>query len=576
MKLESGNSAPSASDRSSRVRPGRRWTRLGWVFVLVAVAWWLRARGLADLGLGFNEPIHIYPAMSILETGVPAFPSGVVNDRAQLFTYTVALSFKLFGVNAWAARLPSLVFNVLTVGLVFLVADRYFGRLTAVLAALMTAFSPFEIVWARACRMYSMYQFFFLSAALAFYRGFENGWKQEQSAPGSRIGNGVGGWLKGGLSGLSWPWLAAAGALMLVAVHLQPQGLIFGAGVLVYGAVLLGVIYLTQGCGPALRSKYFLLVLLGLLGAALIVAVPTLWRKIVELATFMPPWAQLSPRSPTFYLQFLVRTMFFPILAFFVMGAVQALTRANRFGAFCVVTVAVPLLYHSLIARAQSHRYIYDIMPMMFLMAAWGLAEFLASSRERLETGLLALGVSSQRRVVLRSSALAAVGLGFALLFYYPLSISLRLPFQQGGESAGEYNGQWRQACDYINTHRREGEVLVVTVPLAAQFHGCLNVDFILNNGEIDQFRKVDGEDFLLDVFSNARAVTGLDDLRRVMESHPRGWLALDRQRFDNPATVPEEVRAMTLTSFRRHSSGADESIHVFSWDVSRNEGRIQ
>lgn len=545
-----------------------------WLILAMAVAWWLRARGLADLGLGFNEPIHIYPAMSILETGVPAFPSGVVNDRAQLFTWSVALSFELFGVNAWAARLPSLISNVLTVGLVFLVGDRAFGRQTAVIAAAMTAFSPFEIVWARACRMYSMYQFFFLAAVFAFYRGFESGWGLGGSGSQRPMAMRGSGWLRVALGDLSWPWLVAAGVLLLVAVHLQPQGLIFGASVVAYATTLLGVIVLTQGVGPALRSRYFMVVLLGLVGTTLILAIPPVRHKVIELATFAPPWAQLSPRSPTFYLQFLVRTMFFPILAFFVMGAVQAMTRPNRFAWFCVVVVAVPLLFHSLIARTQSHRYIYDIMPLLFLVAGWGLADFLVSSRRRLDAALGVLSLTWQRTKALKSFAFIAIGLSFALLFYYPLSISLRLPYQQGGESAGEYNGQWRQACEYINAHRQEGEVLVVSVPLAAQFHGCRNVDFILNNGEIDQFRTLEGEEFVLDVFSNAKAVRSKEELQRVMRSHNRGWLALDRQRFYNPATVPEDVRAMALDSFQRHSSDADDSIHIFSWGVSRNGER--
>src|SRR5581483_11163331 len=132
------------------------------LLIIVLSGFYVRIDGLANLGLGSDEPIHIYPAKSILETGEPLLPSGIKYSRALPFTYSVALSFKLFGINEISARLPSVIFGTLSIILIFFIGKEFFGTMVGLVSALLLAFIPFEIAWSRTCRMYSMYQFFFL------------------------------------------------------------------------------------------------------------------------------------------------------------------------------------------------------------------------------------------------------------------------------------------------------------------------------------------------------------------------------------------------------------------------------
>ncbi|MES2426128.1 MAG: glycosyltransferase family 39 protein [Bacteroidota bacterium] len=81
------------------------------------------------------------------------------HDILQLFTYNqdwldkphfpfwmAALSFKLFGISAWAYRLPALLFFLMAVGYTYLFARKYYDREIATVAALILMTSQYVIM----------------------------------------------------------------------------------------------------------------------------------------------------------------------------------------------------------------------------------------------------------------------------------------------------------------------------------------------------------------------------------------------------------------------------------------------
>ena len=130
--------------------------------LLVLTGLSLRLINLGKPGLAYDESFHVVSAKSMLDTGEPNLPSGEPYTRALLFTRLVAFSFSLLGSNEFAARLPSVIFGTLTIILIFFVGKRMFGTTVGLISAIFLALSPFEIAWARECRMYAMFQFFFL------------------------------------------------------------------------------------------------------------------------------------------------------------------------------------------------------------------------------------------------------------------------------------------------------------------------------------------------------------------------------------------------------------------------------
>ena len=126
------------------------------IFALTAIGFYFRFNNLGDRSFWFDEAVTSYAAIGLLEHGTPVLPSGVVYNRALLNTYLIALSFKTFGISEFSARIVSVIFGTLTIPLVYLLGKEL-GRHTGLIAALIIAFSAFEILWAREARMYAQF-----------------------------------------------------------------------------------------------------------------------------------------------------------------------------------------------------------------------------------------------------------------------------------------------------------------------------------------------------------------------------------------------------------------------------------
>ena len=126
---------------------------------------------LFDLGaLGFygDEETSSLAARSLAEGGNMAMPSGMPYLRAIPQTLVTAVSAKIFGVeNEASYRLPAAVLGTLTIPLLFLFARTLVGNTTALVAALLLAFSEWHIITSREARMYAPFLFFYIAAAFA-------------------------------------------------------------------------------------------------------------------------------------------------------------------------------------------------------------------------------------------------------------------------------------------------------------------------------------------------------------------------------------------------------------------------
>jgi len=81
-----------------------------------------------------------------------------------------AISAKIFGLNEFAIRFPSVIFGVLAIWVVYLLGKELFNRNIGLLAAFFITFSKLEILWSRQARPYQALQFFFLLSAWFIYK----------------------------------------------------------------------------------------------------------------------------------------------------------------------------------------------------------------------------------------------------------------------------------------------------------------------------------------------------------------------------------------------------------------------
>lgn len=149
--------------------PPERWMTLG----LIALAALLRLFALDAESLWFDETYSVAFAstdlswLSVLRAGGVPF--------AEKNVYNVFLHFWLaLGQTDFMIRLPSALFGVATVGVVFAVARRLFGHRPALWAAALVAVSPFHIWYSQEARMYALAGLFAWLAVWAAMRGFSS------------------------------------------------------------------------------------------------------------------------------------------------------------------------------------------------------------------------------------------------------------------------------------------------------------------------------------------------------------------------------------------------------------------
>jgi len=140
--------------------------------VLLLFGFFYRIYGLSDNHSFWTDENHLAIfARAILERGKPVLANGYHTRIYQLIPYYLsAISAKIFGLNEFAIRFPSVIFGVLTIWAVYLLGKELFNKNVGLVAALFTTFLKIEILWSRQARPYQALQFFFVLGAWFVYK----------------------------------------------------------------------------------------------------------------------------------------------------------------------------------------------------------------------------------------------------------------------------------------------------------------------------------------------------------------------------------------------------------------------
>jgi hypothetical protein len=115
--------------------------------LLIAVGAALRLAPIGANRFHEDEALYSFWALQVTTGRDPILDHSPV-DKPPLFIYTLALCFRLFGASEMAARLPSELGSVASIGLLYYLAWRLYGRAVAMVAAILMALSPFNILFA--------------------------------------------------------------------------------------------------------------------------------------------------------------------------------------------------------------------------------------------------------------------------------------------------------------------------------------------------------------------------------------------------------------------------------------------
>ena len=149
----------------------------GWVMLIVLLAFALRVYRLGAQAIWWDESLSLYRATRDLSTILAntILIQNVVTHDLQPPLYFILLHFFVGagGISEFALRFLSVMANVATVPLLFVLARRWLSPSIAILAAFLGALSPFYVWYAQEARPYALVLFLALLAIYALTRVFK-------------------------------------------------------------------------------------------------------------------------------------------------------------------------------------------------------------------------------------------------------------------------------------------------------------------------------------------------------------------------------------------------------------------
>ena len=529
------------------------------LLILITVGFAVRVINLGRPGLGTDESFHVFAAKSMIETGEPELPSGYVYKRALLYTKLVAISYQIFGINEFAARLPSAVFGALTIILVFFVGKTFFGSATGVLSAILFTFSPFAIVWARESRMYTMFQFFYLFGTMAFYKGFENYRAENQVDLNPKKNRPIlrDSFFKLDSWGLNLPWLLFSIVLFYISFKLQTLTVLFGASFVAY-LILMGIlaVYADKSLAKTKNKYFFILLATGITGLVGIIISPNFLEFVKNHLFFAPNWAAGMSFNPLYYLTFLGSKAVFPVGVLFLIGSIQIIVRRHKPGIYLLVCVIIPLLILTFIpSNVRGTRYIYHIFPIIILIAGYSISLIWTNESKLISEWI------SKRKISRFSYFITGIVVSFLLVAMTApwINYIYRFAFDSYHEEAqlGTPYRNWKDACKYVSVHRKPEDIIITTEALTASFYGCNDIQYVLTKNPNRQSR------FLKDV----EDISDLSELKMIISKHQSGWIVIDSSRFNTKRYIKKSIRDFLTKNLPSQIIDPHGTILVFNWN---------
>mgnify|MGYP001273077504 CR=1 FL=1 len=128
---------------------------------LLIIGFFYRIYGLNNNYSFWTDENHVAIFVrAILERGKPILLNGHTTGIYQWLQYWLSsISSKIFGLNEFAIRFPSIIFGVLTIWAIYLLGKELFNRNVGLLSAFFITFLKIEILWSRQSRPYQILQF---------------------------------------------------------------------------------------------------------------------------------------------------------------------------------------------------------------------------------------------------------------------------------------------------------------------------------------------------------------------------------------------------------------------------------
>jgi hypothetical protein len=491
----------------------------------VIVGFVLRIHSLGTGSFWFDETISSIAAIAMSERGTPVLPSGFFYGRAILNTFLIALSFSVFGVNEFAGRLPSVIFGTLTILLVYHISSKWCNKRIGIIAAILVAFSVWEIAWSRQARMYQQLQFFYLLSLYLFYGYVSNRNKK-------------------------YMFLLIASFVATILTH-------------VFGYVLIAVFMLFL-VGYFLKQErkmdickqrtalYAVVIFLFLLGVA--------YHKGVISHVI-----QTQVDYYDEYAYFLKKYLAFSLFAA-VPGATILMNKEWGKGLLLIISVVVPLYIISFHVLLFGIRYLYFIAPAIFIFASYFLgfmSEYILQTINRiLSRSSSSDNIQNKFPKAPADPPVYSVTIVVLIVVMHLSPAFTFLPQESYSLGPNAPLSDFKKAYSYVGNSMQPGDIVISTWTAPAQFYLGKNdywLAFNVDGTGMESFTVKNGS---RDVYSNSVVLTNTEMLENVTQIHERGWIVTDTVAWYK---LSQQSRDFIENETKKELH--DVSVRVYMWD---------
>ncbi len=514
----------------------------------------IRVTNLNFLTLWVDEFVHVNRARHF-----PAHPLLTNDNNGILYTIFIIPLFKLFEVNEFWARFPSVVLGTLSIPLIYLFGKKYFNKYVGLFAAILLTFSQYHIFWSRIARNYVIFSFFFL--LLAYFLGKCLNVKDDFKPSGRRLFDYL----------HCTPLSIGLVLLLLILSVLSHQLALLVVYVIGFYHFVTFLISLFGKKRNFLSVNAIIAYIFTIYG--LILFVPA-FQEFVRgfLAMFLPSgiveWVipkferilQLTKEKPfeVFNIYWgVVKTDYSSLYLLGLLGAVLGVLRFKNAGWYNLLLFAVPFLLMSFLFREPSlPRYLIYVYPFYLCAIALVFSELVfwfnryVEHKQARNALLLMLIVSIVAFSPAKSSWAMVTRKAHGQVVPKELSVW--------------YFPDWKFALKKIGPMLKDEDVVLSTMSLYPNFY--LNRDVVFFRQRYYNTKSHAYENLLPDTTtSNASSV---EALVRLYSSSKSGWLLADYY-FNNVMTDPA-ARDFVIRNSDLMYSLSNEYVKVFHWDHSQ------
>ena len=521
--------------------------------MICLLAIYLRVANLDGPDFGIDEILHVYASQELSQGNPPNLPGGKVYPRALMYTWLVAVAGQFGGFSEGIARIPSVVFGMLIVLIVFFMARFWFSNMVGLGAAFFVAIIPVEIVFSRSVRMYTMFQFFYLLLIFLFFYGYESGGEKGKKGMAKNGGFSLWSFLE-----IKPIVLAFVVLLFFFTKEIHPLVVPAMAGPLAYIFIMAGVSLWLPRVSFGCKVKYGLSVFI--VGATIfgVYLFNESWINwYLNAARFVPLWAVNEDVENWRYYRDALAIRYPILFGTFLFGSFVGFVKNPKATAFVTVCFLAPLLLGSVVFLWKAYRYIFHLLPLMFILFSIGFVELLLYCYRILsECFQRELG-----HLFAKLLTITILTLGVVFLLQSTQWFTQGLKYHQLNVSHidGVRYNSWREAMHCASNQSNPNDVLITPWPLLSSYYGLPRKTYKLNN----HIPAIGNKNFL----GEAKELTTLEALQEVVHTSPSGILVSDRTRFFHYSrSIPVNVRNWVSEHFNEIPCPSAADMILWQW----------